>query len=215
MEETWIRQLWPLWLYALLLLLAYNSYVLAYWFFSRYFYPVIWAATILWSIGLAAVANHLTEQQQWPQRRVILGTVAILLFWLTPGVQHLIFSAPVQGGYYNIAQWANETLPTGAVVGSAQSGALTYFARPDMTVVNMDGVANPDAFASLKAGEQFAYFQRIGLAYIVNWPINMDLLRDYGGESLETAVEPLGVVDGVETLNQQWHWYEVTAKEKK
>jgi hypothetical protein len=113
----------------------------------------------------------------------------------------------------NLAQWARATLPENAVVGSAQSGALTYFARDDMTVVNLDGVANPDAFSALEAGDQFSYLRQVGVEYIVNWPINMDLLRDYGGESLDEALEPLGIVEGVETLGQQWYWYEVVSGE--
>ncbi len=211
-QTEWIRQLWPLWLFIALLLVAYNTYILAYWFFVRYFYPLTWAMTIVWAVILTRTAVFISQRWQKSLSQISLFMGAILVLWFTPGLYKLLFSTPEQGGYYNIAAWANETLPENAVLGSAQTGALTYWARPDLTVINMDGVANPDAYAALEAGEQMKYLREQGITHIVNWPINMDLLRDYGGEPLDTAIEPLGKT-GVFTIEQEWEWYRVLPKE--
>ncbi len=207
-EADWVRKLWPIWLFAILLLLTYNTYILAYWFFVRYFYPVTWVMTIMWAAILTATAVFLHRRWQKPLSQVSIFIGFIVLIWFLPGLGKLMFQSPEQGGYYNIAVWANETLPPDAVLGSAQTGALTYWARPDMTVINMDGVANPDAYAALKAGNQMAYLREQGITHIVNWPINMDLLRDYSGEPLDNVLLPLGKT-GVITIEKEWEWYRV------
>lgn len=211
-QTEWIRRLWPIWLFIVLLLMAYNTYILAYWFFVRYFYPVTWVMTIVWASILTGAAVYISKRWQKPLWQISLFMGVILVFWFLPGLSKLLFSTPKQGGYYNIAIWANETLPENTVLGSAQTGALTYWARPDLTVINMDGVANPDAYAALESGEQMKYLREQGITYIVNWPINMDLLRDYGGEPLDTTIEPLGKT-GVFTIEQEWEWYHVLPKE--
>lgn len=217
----WLRRLWPVWAYALGLLAVYNIYVMAYWFFVRYFYAVAWVLTILIAAALAGMAHEVSRRgRSLPSplqtallplslRQATAVITFILLLWFLPGLHRFMFVSPAQGGYYNIARWANAQFPEAVVIGSAQSGALTYFAHPNMTVINMDGVANPDAFAALQAGQQFDYLRQVNLEYIINWPINTDLLRDYGGEPLAGALKEMGAVEGVETLNQTWYWYQL------
>lgn len=46
----------------------------------------------------------------------------------------------------------NDLLPPGARVGSANAGGIGYFARADLAVVNLDGLANDDYYDAMRAG---------------------------------------------------------------
>jgi hypothetical protein len=64
----------------------------------------------------------------------------------TIAVVHRGWSDNWQTASYEGAQWMNANLPTGAIVGSADSGILGYFSNHQ--VVNLDGLVNSNEFLS-------------------------------------------------------------------
>ena len=60
----------------------------------------------------------------------------------------------------------------GEKIGSYQSGALGYFLEHN-TVINLDGVVNPNAFRALKNNNSFGYIKSENIDYVTDWNLNL------------------------------------------
>jgi hypothetical protein len=66
-----------------------------------------------------------------------------------------------------IAETGNRLLPANARVAAANAGALGYWSRPDITVVNVDGLANDDWLAATQRGESMrSYLDRNRIQFV-------------------------------------------------
>jgi hypothetical protein len=82
--------------------------------------------------------------------------------WQAPGSPANWLEASFVG-----ASWINRNLPSGAVVGSPDSGVLGYFS--DRRVVNLDGLVNTkDFFAAIKTQSVESWMRREGVTHLAN-----------------------------------------------
>jgi hypothetical protein len=169
--------------------LLYVAYVPAVWFFSRYLLPSA-AGLAVWCGILLARA---TSNGGPARRRVALFAAAVLpLVALAAGMPTFV-STPgatvdrgLDGakGYRRAAREVLAQLPRGAVVGSLQSGALGYFGRYDVRVVNLDGVVDEDAAAAFASGRLAELAEQRGVTHLVDWPFNVSVFERRGGSAL-------------------------------
>ena len=94
-------------------------------------------------------------------------------------------------GYRQPALAVLDSLPADAVVGSLQSGALGYYGltvRPDVRVVNLDGVVDAEAAEALRRGRLASFARSRGVTHLADWTFNVDLfLRRSGDDRLSRA----------------------------
>jgi len=168
-------------LFAAGLLGFYSLYLGALWFDTRYLSPVNAVATLLVALAAAAL---------WPRRRRRAAAVGVGVFGLAllasvvGDVRDLVIapSSTVDIGYDGAKGYreaATETIaaaPPGAIVGSLQSGALTYYAGDRIQVINLDGVVDSDAASALAAHHLAAYAASRGVRYFADWPFNLNVL---------------------------------------
>lgn len=74
-------------------------------------------------------------------------------------------------GYRAIGTWARDYFSPGSVVGSMQSGGLSYYA-PRIKVLNLDGVVNREACLALKERSLEKYMNIQGMEYELGWTQN-------------------------------------------
>jgi hypothetical protein len=90
-------------------------------------------------------------------------------------------------GYREVTTAAVRVPPPGSVIGGWQSGALSYFADRRLTVVNLDGVANPVAFAAAKRDGSLAeYIRSRHIGWLADFPVAV-LRLDLGLRQLDSA----------------------------
>jgi 4-amino-4-deoxy-L-arabinose transferase-like glycosyltransferase len=199
-----------LWIFCFGLLLFYCFYVPAHWFFKRYYYPVIFVLTLYWGVLFDLIIDFIT--QRFKVQRFLLIFVFLIfcgvLFY--PNLKNFLFSRPDSplrcdsescSGYYKVALWIKDHVEKGKKIGSYQSGALGYFLE-DNTVVNLDGVVNPDAFRALKNKNAFGYVKSENITFLTDWPLNLRhfLIRCNSGRITEQDLVPIGAAPSQKEL---------------
>jgi hypothetical protein len=86
-------------------------------------------------------------------------------------------------GYRESVLPLTRLLPRGSVVGGWQCGALSYFGGQGVTVVNLDGVVNPDAEAARDHLDRYLEARRVG--YLADFPLAV-----LGLQKMLTALQP-------------------------
>jgi hypothetical protein len=170
-----------LWIFCFGLLLFYCLYAPAHWFFKRYYYPVMFVLTLYWGVFFDLILNLITPRSKI--RRFLVTSLFLIfcgvLFY--PNLKNYLFSKPDSplrcdsdscSGYYKIALWVKDQVGKGKKIGSYQSGALGYFLE-DNTVINLDGVVNPDAFKALKNNNALGYIKSENIDYLADWNLNL------------------------------------------
>jgi hypothetical protein len=67
------------------------------------------------------------------------------------------------------AQWINENIPKGAVVGAHDIGGLGYFGRRE--IIDLAGLITPDVIPFIRDESQIAaYLNQKGAQYLVTFP---------------------------------------------
>jgi hypothetical protein len=173
-----------LWIFCFTLLLFYCLYVPAHWFFKRYYYPVTFVLTLYWSILLGLLVSLIPSRGR---SHIFWGWFLILILcgiFFYPNLKLYLFSKPDSplrcdsdscSGYYKVALWMKDQVGKGEKIGSYQSGALGYFLE-DNTVINLDGVVNPDAFKALKNNNSFTYIKSENISFVTDWNLNLSHL---------------------------------------
>ena len=107
-----------------------------------------------------------------------------------------------------IGKWVSENFDDGTVIGSMQSGAMSYFSQ-NVKVINLDGVVNEDALAAAKNKRLMDYVRKMKIEYIIGWDANIDFLIR---ESAEFKTEDLTkefTITGLKTWEREWSVYKV------
>jgi hypothetical protein len=206
---SWLRELSPLALHALFLVLAYSLFVFTPWFFPRYLAPTM----AFFALGFACVADGFRSRIANPQTR---QTFSILLLVLAAGLnfgrsefrQFYTSKDNVTQGYMNLGLWARQQFPDGTRIGSMQSGALAYFAD-NLTVINLDGVVNRPCYDMLVRKQGIEYIRGSGTQYVVDWLENIDHLRKESASWRDDDLIPLGRIDGFGTWRHNWFLFRV------
>jgi len=116
-------------------------------------------------------------------------------------------SVDASTGYRAGAIAMNHWVPAGALVGSEQSGALSFYALDGRRVVNLDGVVNPDAARARHRGQLAQYIRSRDIHWFADHPltlIRIGVLLRRGPDPVavtvaspgtaQHGVEPIGVV---------------------
>lgn len=171
---------------ALAMLGFYAFAVPALWFFKRY----LVTAHAVSALALADAAGCLVVAR--PSRgfvrnvsRLALG--AILAVAVAGSAQTLARAVAHPAGTYDEgldgakgygapAKQVLQSLPRDAVLGALQSGALSYYApvlRPDVRVVNLDGVVDGAAARAFRDQTLADYALARGVNRVADWPFNL------------------------------------------
>jgi hypothetical protein len=181
-----------LWIFCFGLLLFYCLYVPAHWFFKRYYYPVIFVLTLYWGIFFDLIIRFISRKFKVQSFFVTLLFLIFCGVLFYPNLKNYLFSKPDSplrcdsdscSGYYKVALWMKDHVEKGEKIGSYQSGALGYFLE-DNTVINLDGVVNPDAFSALKNNNSFGYIKSENITFLTDWNLNLGNLligRNFNG----------------------------------
>ena len=146
----------------------------------------------------------------WLFRAAMVGVVAANL--AHPDLRDLLLAREKKSvGYMPVGLWAAERFAPGTVIGSAQTGALGYFA-PDLTVVNLDGVVNQEAYEALGRLELGEYLQAQGAQYIVDWPFNIGFITRRMGENTPLVAVEAPPHPGITTWDYIWLLYNLRPK---
>lgn len=162
--------------HALCIFLFYALYLPATWFFRRYLAPVHLLVALVVAVRVGAVRpERLRALLVWP---IVALASIVPFFFASPEV------TPDQGhhgakGYLVPAREILAHAPRDAVIGSLQSGALTWLASDegrddrDPRVVNLDGVVDGEARAALEAGRLGAFARARGVTHFADWDVNV------------------------------------------
>lgn len=203
---------------AIAIFLFYGFVEAAPWFYARYLAPVE-VVLVLFAGVLVGLLWRACRGRAALMAKPILaaGVCALAAFGLTGSVGYLTAhpTGSAQGGYDGITAYretARQILslaPANAVIGSLQSGALSYFAGPGQRIVNLDGVVD-GAAAKAVAGHRLADFaRRRGVSYLADWQFNVNNFFGFSSRS----VGPLPKLELVGTAapqrNDQFQLYRV------
>ena len=88
-------------------------------------------------------------------------------------------------GYRDMALAVRDHVPEGDVVAAWQSGALAYYLDDHATVVNLDGVVDPDAAVAIRNRRTAEYMRRRGVDWITDVELRVVGLQFGEGAALE------------------------------
>jgi hypothetical protein len=173
-----MRKLW-FWLFHIVsLFLAYSLYQFGWWFFPRYFFPVIPIGILVGALFVEALFRCLLER--FGVRRCVAQT-AVGIVVISQLIQLCIGCAYLRsesfGGfeeYLNVALWLKEHTPKDARIGMFQSGTSSYLS--ERTVINLDGVVNGEALSAMLGKRMLGYIASEGISYIADWDELIELL---------------------------------------
>jgi hypothetical protein len=149
------------------------------WYLSRYLAPVGLVATL----GLAAMASRCAAGLR-SRRGIVaagvgavgaMGVAAVLVTVAVAGAMLTRFDGSrryqldAAMGQWHAAEQALSAVPNGARVGAWQSGVLGYVADGRVTVVNLDGVVNPDAAKARRQRRTPEYVRAQRLGWVIDW----------------------------------------------
>jgi hypothetical protein len=207
-DLRWLRL--PL-LFAPTLMAAYVFYMPGAWFFERYLFPWAVLAVLLLAVGLGRL------QSNWPRVRsgaaAFVLTAAVLITGVALPEQRdlLTGSHDPNLGYRHLGLWARDNFQRGMVIGSSQTGALAYYAT-DLEVVNMDGVVDAEAFASLQEFRHMEWIEERGIRFVIGWTINFKFLLEHSRPDAQRKLRLVGKVNGLRSWGNEWLVYQVGAR---
>lgn len=70
-----------------------------------------------------------------------------------------------------MAEWGNDNLPAGTIIGSFNSGVQGYFSNH--RVVNLDGLINQNAYEAMRERNLWSYLESQGIEYVSDFDIYM------------------------------------------
>jgi 4-amino-4-deoxy-L-arabinose transferase-like glycosyltransferase len=188
-------------LFAVLLAAAYSTYVFGVFFFTRYFYPVFFIATMFAACALQDVVN-------WANRRPLamrwsvagaFGLYAIALVYM--GCTNAYRSQPIYH-FYDVARWVEHNTAEDETIGVFQGGAIGYFSN--RRVVNLDGKVNRHALDALKRGNIGEYIAEAGIDVVMDHSAVLDLFLGPCGDSKVAGVEARRVFEGSSVGAHGW-----------
>ncbi len=139
-----------------------------------YFVPSALALAVGLGVGVPLITDALPR---WG-RRVFAMTLGILggaalIAWVF--VWQIGFY-PWQDRMFEAARWVAQNVSQDQIVASFNAGIYGYYSG--RTVVNLDGVVNPKAYAAIRERRLFAYMQEIDIHYLLDFDNALD--NEYG-----------------------------------
>lgn len=187
--------------HALCIFLFYALIVPATWFFRRYLVPVHLLVALL-------VAIRVRRRRAWLVWPAIAVASFAPFYFVRPSI------TPDQGhhgakGYYAPTRDILAHVPKReTVIGSLQSGALSWQAGAGMRVLNLDGVVDGEARRALEEGRLAQFARDQHMEYFADWDVNLKRFQERAGPNPPTftrlyEAEPQG-------KDERFVLYEVT-----
>jgi hypothetical protein len=202
--RSWREELAPVILFCALLFLAYTGYILTFWYYPRYLYPLILPLILTLALVVDAYDRRIVRA---PVRAAFFGSVALALVAgnvARPELRALYSSTDtLSQGYMNLGLWAKGRFAPGTVIGSSQSGALGYFAD-SLTVINLDGVVNSECYRSLVERRNIDYIRKAKVAYVVGWGSNIDFIVRHSANIRREDLILEGAIPGFTSWGKEW-----------
>ena len=172
-------------------LLVFYAWFGLSWYFTRYLAPVACVSTLLIAVVVARVARD--DSGRHAPAVGLLGLLAVVPLLAAVRAdahsitgeqrQHLAFDANT--GYRSAARTVANTVPEGSTVGAWQSGAFGYYAGDRFTVVNLDGVVNPDAADANRSGHLAFYIRDRHIGWLADFQLNLVWFALTGASQLD------------------------------
>jgi hypothetical protein len=161
-------------------LLVFYAWFGLSWYFTRYLAPVALVATLLIAVLVARVA-HITPPARRAPALGVLGLLALVPLLAAMradahalrGEQREDLAFDTNTGYRDPARAVSRLVPSGGVLGAWQSGAFGYYAPDDVTVVNLDGVVNPDAATANRTDRLAFYIRDRRIDWLADFQLNV------------------------------------------
>lgn len=171
-------------------LVAFYGWFNVSYYVSRYLGPVVMVETLFIGcvVGWAATAVRVRWLRRPAERRpqhpsawvglTAAGVIVAMVVLARPlAVSETSSRAGARyesaTGYRQQVIAALDLIPSGAVIGAAQSGTLSYYASGGQVVVNLDGVVDPAAADARRNGRIGEYAVRRNVEWVVDWTLNV------------------------------------------
>jgi hypothetical protein len=170
-------------------------------FFTRYFYPVFFVASIFAACAMQDVVS-------WANRRPLairwaaagaFGLYALAL--ISMGYTSAYRSAPIYH-FYDVAQWVENNTAQDETIGVFQGGAIGYFSN--RRVVNLDGKVNHHALDALKRGDIGGYIAEAGIDVVMDHSAVLSLFLGPWGDTGVGGIEARRVFEGASVGARGW-----------
>jgi len=198
----------PLITTSLLLFASYTFYLTANWFYSRYFFPL----GLFFVLLTAHTSNQLILSFNSSKSKAIVFAVTIITLisanLIRPGFKDFFFKEYPKSGYIEIGKWVNDNFSKGTIIGSNQTGALSYFSK-DINIINLDGVVNKEAYNAIKNKELIEYIKSKKIEYFVDWNINYEFLVRNSKNFNGGDVVLIKKIDRLKSWDYEWFVYKV------
>ena len=155
--------------------LAYCFHVFGFWYYHRYYYPVILVFTLFsgWFVDVSIRILF----PRWPACRNALSGVLVAAYGLVfyPQMSHCLVVDKGEIQYnknVSVLPWIEQNLPKEARLGSFQSGMYSYFGP--QVCVNLDGVVNHDALIAMRERRLWSYICQQRIDYIADVPLCLE-----------------------------------------
>jgi hypothetical protein len=225
--RSWVSALWEkqrlLIVFAGALLCAYAMYIFGEWFFFRYFYVI----SVVVLLATALTIDHALALFRSTRRRAVPYMLAALFLAAAiarrePQGQNSLTGEPrtfgdiyfradaIHRAWMNIGLWAKDHFPAGTVIGCPTSGALGYFAD-NLTVVNLDGVVNHDAYQAATEHRLLDYARSAKVQHLLVWGGTMSFIRSATASLRQEDLVFERDLD-FESLGRPWHVYRLLAR---
>jgi hypothetical protein len=156
-------------------LLFFYAWFGVWYFNTRYLAPVQIGLVLVISVFVGRLARR-----QRPARigfLVLAGTLAIALgaagvydaAMLRQEKPRSFLGLDAATGFRRSARKVIKITPKGSIVGAYQSGALSYFGSGHITVINLDGVVDPDAPSPDVPTDTLRYMERRNVRWLAEW----------------------------------------------
>ena len=170
----------PVWIFQMIMIIAYICFIGGFWHLNRYFYPVYTLMLLLHGATLHWLESKLKLKP------LISGALLFILFipyGFSYSFKHYSqWNRKCPPRYLSIALFAKDNIPSQAKVGAFQSGCVSYWL--DNKVVNLDGLINEEAYAHLQNKTMDVYLANQKIDYLVEEVVLFNMWDEYLGGKL-------------------------------
>lgn len=160
--------------YGAALVSVYSFYVLGYWHFARYYYPVMCISLVYGALLVEVLVLRIGEKWGGASARLAIMVAGGAVILNQAGMDYRLLRSGEIGGYVRMAAWVNMHTEEDDIIGVFQSGTVGYFA--DRRFVGLDGVVNKDALEAMRDRRMGRYLHRTGVDYVMDWWEVLDAL---------------------------------------
>ena len=195
-------------IYSIVLVLAYVYYMFTYWCFDRYFFPLI----LFFSVSLTLLIDFYISSMS--KNKGYLLIVVLILFIVIgnvtrPGFSRLFFEKEKEfRGYITIGKWAHEHFKEGTKIGALQTGSIGYFAE-DLIVYNLDGVVDKKSYEAIINKRLMDRIKKERIEYLILWDLNLEYLVAVSNHFSVDDIQFIQKIEGANSLDYEWFLYKV------